>query len=79
MGTIPSYNFVLNIIKKEPFGGLFKCICEKYNGIYRTPLPEITLHVCRHTDCSNRRTMLVVPFYILNKLSALAYLPPIVL
>ena len=31
----------------------FKRICEKYNGIYRTPLPEITPHVCRHTYCSN--------------------------
>lgn len=31
----------------------FKRICEKYNGIYRKPLPEITPHVCRHTYCSN--------------------------
>lgn len=31
----------------------FKRICEKYNGLYRTPLPEITPHVCRHTYCSN--------------------------
>lgn len=31
----------------------FKRICEKYNGIYRVPLPRITPHVCRHTYCSN--------------------------
>ncbi|MBQ9950950.1 MAG: site-specific integrase [Clostridia bacterium] len=31
----------------------FKRIVEKYNGIYKTPLPEITPHVCRHTYCSN--------------------------
>ena len=31
----------------------FKSIVEKYNGIYKTPLPEITPHVCRHTYCSN--------------------------
>ena len=28
-------------------------IREKYNGIYRVPLPKITPHVCRHTFCSN--------------------------
>ena len=26
---------------------------EKYNGIYKTSLQEITPHVCRHTYCSN--------------------------
>lgn len=31
----------------------FKRICEKYNGIYKVPLPNITPHVCRHTYCSN--------------------------
>jgi len=31
----------------------FKRICNKYNSIYKTPLPEITPHVCRHTFCSN--------------------------
>lgn len=31
----------------------FKRICGKYNDIYKTPLPEITPHVCRHTYCSN--------------------------
>lgn len=31
----------------------FKRICEKYNGIYKVPLPRITPHVCRHTYCSN--------------------------
>ena len=28
-------------------------IREKYNKIYREPLPKITPHVCRHTFCSN--------------------------
>ena len=31
----------------------FKHILEKYNSIYRVPLPKITPHVCRHTYCSN--------------------------
>lgn len=31
----------------------FKLIVKKYNSIYKTPLPEITPHVCRHTYCSN--------------------------
>ena len=31
----------------------FKRICEKYNSIYKTPLPLITPHICRHTFCSN--------------------------
>ncbi len=31
----------------------FKHILEKYNSIYRIPLPKITPHVCRHTYCSN--------------------------
>lgn len=28
-------------------------IREKYNKLYRVPLPRITPHVCRHTFCSN--------------------------
>lgn len=28
-------------------------IREKYNSIYRVPIPKITPHVCRHTFCSN--------------------------
>lgn len=31
----------------------FQHICEKYNSIYKVPLPRITPHVCRHTFCSN--------------------------
>lgn len=31
----------------------FQHICEKYNSIYRVPMPKITPHVCRHTYCSN--------------------------
>ena len=31
----------------------FKRICEKYNSLYKTPLPLITPHICRHTFCSN--------------------------
>ncbi|PXV89548.1 site-specific recombinase XerD [Lachnotalea glycerini] len=31
----------------------FQHIREKYNGIYKNPLPKITPHVCRHTFCSN--------------------------
>lgn len=31
----------------------FEHICEKYNSIYKEPLPKITPHVCRHTFCSN--------------------------
>lgn len=30
----------------------FQHICEKYNSIYKVPLPKITPHVCRHTYCS---------------------------
>ena len=30
-----------------------KHILEKYNSIYKVPLPIITPHVCRHTFCSN--------------------------
>ncbi|MCC8082251.1 MAG: site-specific integrase [Lachnospiraceae bacterium] len=30
----------------------FQHICEKYNKIYRVPLPKVTPHVCRHTFCS---------------------------
>ena len=26
---------------------------EKYNKIYRIPMPKVTPHVCRHTICSN--------------------------
>lgn len=28
-------------------------IVEKYNKIYRVPMPKVTPHVCRHTFCSN--------------------------
>lgn len=31
----------------------FKHVLEKYNGIYKVQMPEITPHVCRHTFCSN--------------------------
>lgn len=31
----------------------FQHIREKYNSIYKVPLPIITPHVCRHTFCSN--------------------------
>jgi len=31
----------------------FKHILNKYNSIYKVPLPKITPHVCRHTFCSN--------------------------
>lgn len=27
---------------------------EKYNNIYKVPLPKITPHICRHTYCSNQ-------------------------
>lgn len=30
----------------------FKHMVNKYNDIYRVPLPKITPHVCRHTYCS---------------------------
>ena len=32
---------------------LFDRIVKKYNSIYKTPMPKITPHVCRHTYCSN--------------------------
>lgn len=31
----------------------FQHICEKYNKIYKTPMPKVTPHVCRHTYCSH--------------------------
>ena len=31
----------------------FQHICRKYNRIYKTELPKITPHVCRHTYCTN--------------------------
>ena len=31
----------------------FQHAMERYNRIYKVPLPKITLHVCRHTYCSN--------------------------
>ncbi len=31
----------------------FQHICEKYNSIYRVPMPKVSPHVCRHTYCSN--------------------------
>lgn len=31
----------------------FQHIREKYNSIYKIPMPKITPHVCRHTFCSN--------------------------
>lgn len=31
----------------------FNRITDKYNGIYKVQLPNVTPHVCRHTFCSN--------------------------
>ena len=31
----------------------FKHIVQKYNSIYKKPMPKVTPHVCRHTYCSN--------------------------
>lgn len=31
----------------------FEHICEKYNKIYRVPMPKVTPHICRHTYCSH--------------------------
>lgn len=31
----------------------FEHICDKYNKIFRIPIPKVTPHVCRHTYCSN--------------------------
>lgn len=31
----------------------FQHICQKYNSIYKVPMPKVTPHVCRHTYCSN--------------------------
>ncbi len=31
----------------------FQHICQKYNRIYKVPMPKVTPHVCRHTYCSN--------------------------
>lgn len=31
----------------------FQHIREKYNKIYKIPMPKVTPHVCRHTYCSN--------------------------
>lgn len=31
----------------------FQHIIEKYNSIYKVQMPKVTLHVCRHTFCSN--------------------------
>ncbi|SCP99054.1 site-specific integrase [Anaerobium acetethylicum] len=31
----------------------FKHICNKYNDLYKVPMPKVTPHVCRHTFCSN--------------------------
>ncbi len=31
----------------------FQRILEKYNGIYKVQMPEVTPHICRHTYCSN--------------------------
>ena len=30
----------------------FQHICQKYNQIYRHPIPKVTPHICRHTFCS---------------------------
>ncbi|MFR8718452.1 MAG: tyrosine-type recombinase/integrase [Coprococcus comes] len=32
----------------------FKYAVEKYNSIYKEPLPKITPHVCRHTFCTRQ-------------------------
>ena len=31
----------------------FQHAVDKYNGLFKVPLPKITPHVCRHTYCSN--------------------------
>ena len=31
----------------------FNHAVQRYNDIYRVQMPNITPHVCRHTDCSN--------------------------
>ena len=31
----------------------FQHICEKYNKIYKSQMPKVTPHVCRHTYCTN--------------------------
>lgn len=31
----------------------FQHIREKYNNIYKVQMPKVSLHVCRHTFCSN--------------------------
>ena len=31
----------------------FNHIVQKYNNIYKVPMPDVTPHVCRHTYCSN--------------------------
>lgn len=31
----------------------FQHICQKYNSIYKVPMPKVSPHVCRHTYCSN--------------------------
>lgn len=31
----------------------FNRMVDRYNEIYRVPLPNITPHICRHTYCSN--------------------------
>ena len=43
------------------WGKYFQHIVEKYNSIYKTELPKITPHVCRHTFCSRMATARMNP------------------
>lgn len=36
----------------------FNHMVGRYNDIYRVQMPNITLHVCRHTYCSNMATVI---------------------
>ena len=40
-------------IHKHICGHFLTHAVERYNSIYKEPLPKITPHVCRHTYCSN--------------------------
>ena len=42
-----------NIMYSLHWEHYFTHIVDKYNGIYKVQLPNITPHVCRHTYCSN--------------------------
>ncbi|MBP5623616.1 MAG: site-specific integrase [Lachnospiraceae bacterium] len=47
------YNTQGKIFNAYHWEKIFDRIVEKYNSIYKTPMPKITPHVCRHTYCSN--------------------------